>query len=123
GLPLYADTAPRPAVVLVPGFGQTTNHKYIVELADLFQRNGWIALAIDLRGHGVSRTLSSAMITSGWKEAGDIIGAVRFLKAMSGTTSVGVIGFSDGGRRLVQGPAGWKGADLPAATPRRTPPR
>src|SRR5262245_30907513 len=41
GLALNADTTPRPAVVLVPGFSQTTNHKYMVELADLFQRNGW----------------------------------------------------------------------------------
>src|SRR5262249_5536319 len=106
GLGLNADTAPRPGIVLVGGYTQTTNHKYIVELADLFQRNGWNVLAIDLRGHGVSRTLSSAMITGGWKEAGDIIGAVRFLKATSGTTSVGVIGFSDGGRGLVKALAG-----------------
>ena len=114
GLGLYADTTPRPGVVLVPGFTQTSNHKYIIELADLFQRNGWNVLAIDLRGHGISRTLSSAMITGGWKEAGDIIGAVRFLRATSGTISVAVIGFSDGGRALVKAMAGEGAQDIAA---------
>src|SRR5262245_49368988 len=114
GLGLYADTTPRPGIVLVPGFTHTTNHKYIVELADLFQRNGWNVLAIDLRGHGLSRTLSSAMITGGWKEAGDIVGAVRFLRATSGTTSVAVIGFSDGGRSLVKAMEGEGGQDIAA---------
>jgi alpha-beta hydrolase superfamily lysophospholipase len=114
GLGLNADTTPRPGIVLVPGFTQTTNHKYIVELADLFQRNGWNALAIDLRGHGVSRTLSSAMITGGWKEADDIIGAARFLRKTSQTTSVAVIGFSDGGRALVKAMAGDGGTDIAA---------
>jgi pimeloyl-ACP methyl ester carboxylesterase len=114
GLGLNADTTPRPGVVLVPGFTHTTNHKYIVELADLFQRNGWNVLAIDLRGHGVSRTLSSALITGGWKEAGDVIGAVRFLKATSQTSSVAVIGFSDGGRALVKAMAGEGGQDIAA---------
>src|SRR5262249_43738009 len=46
GLGLNADTAPRPGIVLVGGYTQTTNHKYIVELADLFQRNGRNVLAI-----------------------------------------------------------------------------
>ena len=114
GLGLNADTTPRPGVVLVPGFTQTTNHQYIVELADLFQRNGWNVLAIDLRGHGVSRTLSSAMITGGWKEAGDIVGAVRFLRTTSSTTSVAVIGFSDGGRSLVKAMEGEGAADIAA---------
>ena len=114
GLGLNADTTPRPGVVLVPGFTQTTNHKYIVELADLFQRNGWNVLAIDLRGHGVSRTLSSAMITGGWKEAGDIVGAVRFLRTTSSTTSVSVIGFSDGGRSLAKAMEGEGAADIAA---------
>src|SRR5215510_5429861 len=114
GLGLNADTTPRPGIVLVPGYSQTTNHKYIVELAELFQRNGWNALAIDLRGHGISRTLSSAMITGGWKEAGDVIGAVRFLRATSGTTSVAVIGFSDGGRSLVKAMEGEGGPDIAA---------
>ena len=114
GLGLNADTTPRPGVVLVPGFTQTANQKYIVELAELFQRNGWNVLAIDLRGHGVSRTLSSAMITGGWKEAGDIVGAVRFLRTTSSTTSVAVIGFSDGGRSLVKAMEGEGAADIAA---------
>lgn len=126
------DAMPRPGVVLVPGFTQTMNHKFIVERADLFQRNGWNALAIDLRGHGVSRTLSPALITGGWKEAGDILGAVRFLRATSPTTtSVAVIGFSDGGRSLVKAMGGDGGGDIAAGiavtaalgpTPPETPP-
>ena len=114
GLGPNADTMPHPGVVLVPGFTQTANQKYIVELAELFQRNGWNVLAIDLRGHGVSRTLSSAMITDGWKEAGDIIGAARFLRATSATTSVAVIGFSGGGRSLVKAMAGEGAQDIAA---------
>ena len=114
GMGLVAGPAPRPGIVLVPGFSQTSNHKYIVELADLFQRNGWNALAIDLRGHGVSRTLSSAMITGGWKEASDIIGAVRFLRGTGDTSSVAVMGFSDGGRALVKAMAGEGGQDIAA---------
>jgi predicted alpha/beta-fold hydrolase len=114
GLGLNADTTPRPGVVLVPGFTQTSNHKYIVELASLFQRNGWNVLAMDLRGEGVSRTLSSAMITDGWKEVDDIVGAARFLKTTSGTTSVAVIGFSIGGRSLVKAMAGEGAQDIAA---------
>jgi pimeloyl-ACP methyl ester carboxylesterase len=131
-LGLSSDPTPRPGVVLVPGFTQTTSHKYIVELAELFQRNGWHVLAIDLRGHGVSRTLSPAMITGGWKEAGDVLGAVRFLRGSVPTTnSVAVIGFSDGGRSLVKAMAGEGGQDIAAGiavtaalgpTPPETPP-
>jgi hypothetical protein len=62
----------RPGVVLVHGFRQTKDRKFVVELAELFARNGWHVLAIDLRGHGESRPLSPAPITHGWKEAEDM---------------------------------------------------
>ena len=113
-LGLHGDATPRPGVVLVPGFTQTTGHKFIVELADLLQRNGWQVLAIDLRGHGVSRTLSPALITGGWKEAADVLGAVRFLRAIPQTTSVTAIGFSDGGRTLVKAMEGDGGTEIAA---------
>jgi hypothetical protein len=54
------------------------------------------------------------MITGGWKEADDIIGAARFLRKTSQTTSVAVIGFSDGGRALVKAMAGDGGPDIAA---------
>jgi hypothetical protein len=56
--------------------------------------------------------LSPALITGGWKEAGDVLGAVRFLRGTSQTTSVAVIGFSDGGRSLVKAMAGDGGSDI-----------
>ena len=93
---------PRPGVVLVPGFTQSKDHKFIVELADLFSRNGWSVLAFDLRDHGETRRASRAPVTNGWKEADDILAAVRALRTLSKATSVSVIGFSLGGRGLVK---------------------
>jgi alpha-beta hydrolase superfamily lysophospholipase len=93
---------PRPGVVLVPGFSQSKDHKYIVELADLFSRNGWSVLAFDLRDHGETRRASKAPVTNGWKEADDILAAVRALRTLTKATSVSVVGFSLGGRGLVK---------------------
>ena len=131
-LGLQRDGKPRPGIVLVPGFTQTSHRKFIVELAELLYRNGWQVLAIDLRGHGESARLSPALITAGWKEAGDVLGAVRFLRGTRQTTSVSVIGFSDGGRSLVKAMAGDGGdaiaagiavtAPLAATTPVTPPP-
>jgi pimeloyl-ACP methyl ester carboxylesterase len=113
-LGVHRDGKPRPGVVLVPGFAQTKDHKYIVELADLLLRNGWHVLAIDLRGHGESRALSPALITGGWKETLDIQGAVRYLRDTSQASSVAVIGFSNGGRSLVKAMANKDGQDIAA---------
>lgn len=96
------DGRPRPGVVIVPGMAQTKNLRYIVDVAELFARNGWHVLTFDLRGHGDSGQLSAAMITAGWKETDDVLGAVRYLAARSAATSVAVIGFSLGGRSLVR---------------------
>ncbi len=94
--------SPRPGVVLAHGFSQSKDQKYIVELADLFARNGWHVLAIDFRDHGETRQASKAPYTEGWKETDDVIAAVRALRAESRATSISVIGFSDGGRALVK---------------------
>lgn len=94
--------SPRPGLVLVHGFSQSKDQKYIVELADLFGRNGWHVLAIDLRDHGETRQASKAPYTEGWKETDDVLAAVRALRAESRATSISVIGFSDGGRALVK---------------------
>jgi predicted alpha/beta-fold hydrolase len=70
---IHHDGRPRPGIVLVPGMAQTKDVKFVVELAELFARNGWHVLAIDLRGHGESRNLSPAMTTLGWKETEDVL--------------------------------------------------
>jgi predicted alpha/beta-fold hydrolase len=93
---------PRPGVVLAPGFTQTKDHKFVVELADLFSRNGWSVLALDFRDHGDTRQASKAPYTDGWKEADDILAAARHLRALSKATSISVVGFSNGGRGLVK---------------------
>lgn len=98
----HQDNRPRPGIVLVPGMTQTRDLKFIVELAELFARNGWHVLAIDLRGHGRSRRLSPALITMGWKETADVIGAARYLQRQAHVSSVAVMGFSMGGRSLVK---------------------
>ena len=55
------------------------------------------------------------MITGGWKEAGDFVGAVRFLRTTSpAPLPVAVIGFSDGGRSLVKAMEGEGAADIAA---------
>ena len=119
----------RPGVVLVHGFTQSKERKFIVELAELFSQNGWSVLAIDLRDHGETRGASKAPMTNGWKEADDIIAAVRALRALSKANSISVIGFSFAGRGLVKAMAQNTGdiaagiavsaplGDYPPATP------
>jgi alpha-beta hydrolase superfamily lysophospholipase len=113
-LGVHVDSKPRPGVVLVPGLTQTTTLKYLVELADLFVRNGWHVLTIDVRGQGESRALSGAPISFGWKETEDVLGAVRHLRDVSKATSVSVIGFSNGGRSLVKAMARDRGQTIAA---------
>ena len=98
----HQDNRPRPGIVIVPGMTQSRDLKFVVELAELFARNGWHVLTIDLRGHGKSRTLSPALITMGWKETADVMGAARYLQQQPHVSSVGVMGFSMGGRSLVK---------------------
>jgi len=99
---MHQDGKARPGVVLAHGFTETKNQKYIVELSTLLYQNGWHVLAIDLRGHGESRSLSPALITSGWKEADDILAGAKLLREESKPTSVAVLGFSMGGRSAVK---------------------
>ena|SRR5437867_1435518 len=99
---IHRDGKPRPGVVLAHGFTETKNQKYIVELSALLHRNGWQVLAIDYRGHGESRKLSSTPITFGWKEADDILAGARFLRDEAKPTSIAALGFSMGGRSVVK---------------------
>jgi hypothetical protein len=58
--------------------------------------------------------MSSALVTGGWKEADDVLGAVRYLRQTRRATSVAVIGFSMAGRSLVKAMARDGGADIAA---------
>lgn len=110
----HYDDRPRPGVVLVPGVTQTKNLKFMVEVADLFARNGWHVLTIDTRGQGDSRSLSPALNSLGWKETQDVLGAVRYLREAVHATSVAVLGFSQGGRSLVKAMAEDQGQVIAA---------
>jgi pimeloyl-ACP methyl ester carboxylesterase len=99
---IHQDGKPRPGVVLAHGFTGSKNQKYIVELSSLLYGNGWHVLALDLRGHGDSRQLSQALITSGWKEADDILAGAKVLRDESKATSVAILGFSMGGLSTVK---------------------
>jgi predicted alpha/beta-fold hydrolase len=101
-LTAHQDERPRPGLVLVAGTSQTKDLQFMVELAELFSRNGWHVLTIDPRGHGDSRDLSPALSTMGWKETQDVLGAARYLHEQTQATSVAVMGFSAGGRSLVK---------------------
>ena len=102
---------PRPGVVLVHGFTQSKEHKFILELAEMFSRNGWSVLAFDLRDHGETRRASKAPFTNGWKEADDILAAVRALRTESKATSISVVGFSFGRTGPRQGDGSGHGRD------------
>ncbi len=101
-LTAHQDDRPRPGLVLVAGTSQTKDLQFMVELAELFSRNGWHVLTIDPRGHGASRGLSPALSTMGWKETQDVLGAARDLHEQTQATSIAVMGFSAGGRSLVK---------------------
>ena len=95
GLGLNADTTPRPGVVLVTASPRARNTSSSSSWPR-YSRNGWSVLAVDLRDHGETRRASKAPFTNGWKEADDILAAVRALRTESKATSVSVVGFSFG---------------------------
>jgi pimeloyl-ACP methyl ester carboxylesterase len=111
---VWDDGRARPGVVVVPGLALTKDHKFVVEVAEVLSRNGWHVLTIDPRGHGDSRRLSSAMITAGWKETEDVLGAARYLRERTSSTSIAVVGFSLGGRSLVKAMAKDEGGLIAA---------
>jgi predicted alpha/beta-fold hydrolase len=103
GTPLTAQVAtrsdqPRPGLVVVHGtFGASGQALYADQAIEAYAEWGFNVLALDLRGWGRSAALSDAVMTSGWKEGGDILAAARYLKEHSRTTTVGVVGYSLGG--------------------------
>jgi predicted alpha/beta-fold hydrolase len=92
------DDRDRTGIVVVHGtFGSGGQALYANQAIEAYASWGFNVLALDLRGWGRSAALSDAVITSGWKEAEDILAAARYLKEHSRTTSVGVVGYSLGG--------------------------
>jgi predicted alpha/beta-fold hydrolase len=94
-----------PGIVVVHGFN-SNGRDSAVRWAAMLARNGYNVLAFDLRGFppeyraGGNQPLPNPQ-TLGWKEAEDVVAAGRFLKAQTGVTSVGVVGWSFGGQETV----------------------
>lgn len=94
----------RPAVLVVPGFN-TNSKRSVVRWAAMLSANGYDVLAADQRdfaaeyqaGYGYPAHLQ----TFGWKESRDVLTAGRWLGSRPGVTSVGVVGFSEGGQNTV----------------------
>lgn len=121
-LALHTDGGPRPGLVFCHGVFGSKNQNYIRSVAvKAFRDWGYNVLTLDTRGFGRSRCLSDAMVTGGWKEGEDVIGAARFLSTFSQVTTVGVSGYSmgaaasmvaaglDGGEYITGGVLAWNG--------------
>lgn len=121
-LALHHDGGRRPGLVFCHGVFGSKNQNYIRSVAvKAFRDWGYNVLALDTRGFGESRRLSGAMVTGGWKEGEDVVGAARFLGAFSQVTTVGVSGYSmgaaaamiaaglDGGEHITGGVMAWNG--------------
>ncbi len=108
GAPLTGMLALQPGnhagVVVVHGFN-THGILSVIRWAAMLYKNGYSVLAADQRdffyeygaGYGYPRFPQ----TFGWKEAEDVVAAGRYLKALPGVTTVGVVGFSEGAQNTV----------------------
>jgi dienelactone hydrolase len=95
---------PHPAVVVAHGFN-THGYASVIRWAAMLYANGYDVLAADQRdfafesaaGYGYPNWLQ----TFGWKESQDVLAAGAYLAAQPGTTSIGVVGFSEGAQNTV----------------------
>jgi pimeloyl-ACP methyl ester carboxylesterase len=83
------------AVVLLHGHGST--RRQMMARAKLFHDAGYAALLYDARGHGRSE---GTMVSAGWFETADLLGALDFLRAREFKT-VGCLGASQGGATIL----------------------
>lgn len=83
------------AVVLLHGNG--SSRKQMIARARLFHDAGYAALLYDARGHGLSE---GKMVSAGWFETSDLLGALDHLKA-KGLTEFGCLGASQGGATIL----------------------
>lgn len=113
------DEGPFPAVVLIPGSGNTTRdgsdnpiHRPLFEIADYLSKHGFAVLRCDKRGAGESGGVLDFNTTLA-DLAGDVKASIEFLrnKPITDTNKLGLIGHSNGG--LV---AGQVAADIPAVS-------
>jgi uncharacterized protein len=91
----------RQAVVLLHGHGSTRTQ--MLARAKFLHDRGYAALLYDARGHGES---GGALVTFGWHESRDLLGAIDWLRAR-GFNEFGCIGSSLGGATIAMA-----GADL-----------
>jgi len=95
---------PHPGVVVVHGFN-THGYASVIRWAAMLYANGYDVLAADQRdfafesqaGYGYPNWLQ----TFGWKESQDVLAAGEYLAAQPATTSIGVVGFSEGAQNTV----------------------
>ncbi len=96
-LALHPDGKPRPGLIFCHGIFNSKNNNFIRSIAiKAFKRWDYNVLTLDMRSFGESRLLSEAMVTGGWKEGEDIIGAARYLNSFPEVTTVGVSAYSMG---------------------------
>lgn len=93
-LALHRDGRPHPAIVMGHGIWFFKEVDALVDSAEFYFANGWSVLVFDFQGHGESAKLSDAPYTMGWKEADNMLGAAKFLKAREGVSSVAIFGHS-----------------------------
>lgn len=83
------------AVVLLHGNG--SSRRQMVARARLFHDAGFATLLYDARGHGLSE---GTMVSAGWHETADLLGALDFLRS-KGLTEFGCLGASQGGATIL----------------------
>ncbi len=88
-----AHAAPRDVLIICHGYAM--NRHELLDLAHALRANGHAVLLFDFRAHGTSEGKRS---TIGYREAGDIIAAVGYLRSRPGLARVplGVAGISMG---------------------------
>ena len=96
GIPLVAWWLPAPGeargtVILV--HGRDGNRSHMLSRAGFLVRNGYNALAVDLRAHGES---GGNYMTPGYLEARDILGALGYLRQRDVHGPIAVLGHSFG---------------------------
>jgi predicted alpha/beta-fold hydrolase len=98
---LALQSGSHPGVVVVHGFN-THGIGSVVRWAAMLYKNGYNVLAADQRDYSFEYSAGYGYPkfpqTFGWKEAQDVVAAGSYLKQQPGVTTVGVVGFSEGGQ-------------------------
>ncbi len=98
-----AESGLLPGVLVVHGYGDRKEDMHRVTLE--FARRGFVALAIDLRGHGMSSGTSSFMAPGA--EVEDIRYGIAFLRGLEGVdrSALAMVGYELGGTGVLQAAA------------------